>query len=109
MILLMLWTALMFVVVGRDKTNFWERLVPCACIMGLNFVIQGGFAHFFQSLEEGQIHPLAFGMILVGPLTSIAFNFYKKGGNDKNFYTICMMIMYHTNFMIGGFMYGIFE
>lgn len=42
-------------------------------------------------------------------MTSIAFNFYKKGGNDKNFYTICMMIMYHTNFMVGGFMYGIFE
>lgn len=48
-------------------------------------------------------------MPLVGPLTSIAFNFFKKGGDNKNFYTICMMIMYHTNFMVGGFMFGIFE
>lgn len=48
-------------------------------------------------------------MPFVGPITSIAFNFYKKGGDNKNFYTISMMMMYHTNFMVGGIMYGMFE
>lgn len=48
-------------------------------------------------------------MPFICPLTSMSFNFFKKGSDERTFYSICMMIMYHTNFMVGGFMYGIFE
>ena len=76
--------------------------------MGFNFVLQGLYAHYFQSLDEGKFHPLTFGALLVGPIISICFNFYKREGLDNNGYTIFTMLLYHTNFMIGGFMYGIF-
>ena len=48
-ILLILLTALMFIMVGRDKTSFWTRLIPSVCIMGFSIVVQGGFAHIYQS------------------------------------------------------------
>ena len=108
-ILLSLWTMLMFVTIGKDKTDFWERLIPTCFFLGLSFAVQGAFAHYFQNLDEGKINPVTFLMPLVGPIFSIIFNFFKKGGDNKNFYTINMMIMYHTNFMVGGQMFGIFE
>ena len=55
-----------------------------------------------QKLQEENRYDYALNVKLIGPITMIGLNFFKYGTDQKNFYTINMMMCYHMIFFAQG-------
>lgn len=84
-----------------NKSDYWNYAFPANIVLFFGFAAQFAFQIYLQGLPEEETG-YALTLRLIGPLTSIGLNFFKYGTDEKNFYSISMMICYHTVFFAQG-------
>ena len=81
----------------KNKFDFWNYIIPANIILFLGMCVFMGFQVYLQNLKDDE-HGYAIWLLLVGPVISIALNFFKHLITGKNFYGYGMMLCYHSNF-----------
>lgn len=90
-----------FYVLMKNKSDWWNYVMPANIILFACFSAFFAFQYYLQGLPAHDFSHAQW-LRLIGPITSICLNFFKYGTEEKNFYSISMMICYHTVFFAQG-------
>ena len=92
--------------IGKDKSDFWEYLLPSVVVVSTHLT-----ALFLMSVVFSKQHQFenkfGFLVMLIGPITHMCLNQFKYGSEKKGFYGILMMHNYYIVLMSQGIMFGI--
>ena len=96
--MMIVYTYLNYKLIGKDKSDFWEYLLPSVFIVSTHIA-----ALFFISVvfSKQQQFDTKFGFLvmLIGPITHMCLNLFKYGSEKKGFYGILMMHNYYIVLM----------
>lgn len=85
----------------KNKQDFWNYMLPASFVLLLGLYAYMAFQVYLQRLKDDEYGYSIF-LMIIGPIISVFFNFFRYGSDEKTFYGIGMMMCYHSIFYAQG-------